>query len=73
MCLNFALKLEKHEKYSNWFHPAEEFIPPNMNTRSDKTLHHLKYNPVPFRTDPFKKSPFPFVTEILNEHYARKK
>ena len=73
MCLSFALRLEKHEKYSNWFHPAEEFIPLTMNTRSDKTVHQSKYKPVPFRTDQFTKSPIPFLTEILNEHYARKK
>ena len=29
MCLSFALRLEKHKTYSNWFHPAEEYIPSN--------------------------------------------
>ena len=73
LCLSFALRLEKNEKYLNWFQPAEEYIPPTMNTRSDKTVHQLKYTPVPFRTDRFQKSPIPFLTEILNDHYARKR
>ena len=33
LCLNFAKRLEKHPKYSNWFNPAEEFVPPTMNKR----------------------------------------
>ena len=44
LCLNFARKCEKSPNYSNWFHTAEEFIPPSINTRSDKTILKTKYN-----------------------------
>ena len=73
LCLNFARKCEKSPKYSNWFHTAEEFIPPSINTRSDKTILKTKYTPVPFRTDRYKKSPIPFLTDLLNKDCSRKK
>ena len=61
LCLNFAKRLEKHPKYSNWFHPAEETVPPTMSTRSDKTIA-TKYT-----------IPIPFLTKLLNKHYSGKK
>ena len=73
LCLNFARRAEKNPKYSNWFQPAEEIVPPNIDTRSDKTVIQTKYTPVPFRTDRFSKSPLPFLTELLNNHYVGKK
>ena len=73
LCLNFAKRLEKHPKYLNWFNPAEEIVPPNISTRSDKTMLRTKYTPVPFRTDRFSNSPIPYLTEVLNNHYAGKK
>ena len=72
LCLSFAKRSEMHPKYSNWFHPTEETIPPTMSTRSDK-MQTSKYTPVPFRTDRFNYSPIPFLTEILNKHYSGKK
>ena len=73
LCLNFARRLENNVKYSNWFQPAETIIPPYIDTRSDKTLIQSKYKPVPCRTDRYSKSPIPFLTELLNEHYAKQK
>ena len=73
LCLTFARRLEKHPKYSTWFHPSDELLPPTIKNRSDKTLAQTKYTPVPYRTDRFKKSPLPFLTELLNTHHARKK
>ena len=72
LCLNFAKRLENHPKYSNWFNPAEEIIPPTMSTRSDKAMLQTKYTPVPFRTDRYGNSPIPFLTEALNNHYSEK-
>ena len=73
LCLTFARRLEKHPKYFTWFHPSEELLPPTIKTRSDKSLSQTKYTPVPYRTDRFKTSPLPFLTELLNTHHARKK
>lgn len=73
LCLSFARRAEKNPRYSNWFQPAEEVLPPTFDTRSDKTLVQTKYKPVPFRTDRYRKSPLPFLTELLNDHYVRKK
>ena len=73
LCLSFAKRLEKHPKYSNWFNPAEETIPPTISTRSDKTLLQTKYTPVPFRTDRFSNSPIPYLTQMLNNHYSGEK
>ena len=73
LCLNFARKCEKHPKYSNWFHAAEEVLSPSMKTRSDKTLLQTKYKPVPFRTDRYKNSPIPFLNDLLNMDCSRNK
>ena len=71
LCLNFARRLENNPKYSTWFHPAEELLPPNIKTRSDKTLVQTKYKPVPCRTDRFSRSPLPFLTELLNSYHEK--
>ena len=73
LCLSFARKCETHPKYANWFHAAEEVLPPSMNTRSDKVSLQTKYKPVPCRTDRYKNSPIPFLTELLNMDSSRKK
>ena len=71
--LNFAKRLEKNEKYSNWFHPAEDIIPPYIETRSDKTLNQTKYTPVPCGTDRYNKSPnllLIYLKKSLQHHYT---
>jgi hypothetical protein len=73
LCLNFAKRLEKNGKYANWFQPAEVILPPTIETRSNKNLIQYKYAPVPCRTDRYSMSPIPFLTELLNEHYAKQK
>ena len=42
LCLKFAKRAEKHRKYQNWFVTADEFIPPTLTTRSDKTFVQTK-------------------------------
>ena len=73
LCLNFAKKSEKHEKFQHWFELAEEKPDPLPNTRSDKTSLQTKYKPVTVRTDRYKDSPLPYLTELLNSHYIKKK
>ena len=57
LCLKFALKAEKHNKFVKWFKPA---VYP-QNTRQDK----VKYCR-------FRKSPLPFLTDRLTMYYNKK-
>ena len=61
MCLRFALKAEKHEKFKNWFKPA-------MKTKCTR-LKLPKYAPVVANHVRMEKSPLYFLTELLNNHY----
>ena len=72
LCLNFARRAESHPKYANWFHPAEDYVPPNIKTRNGivREADPTKYTPVPYRTDRYRDSPIPFLTDMLNMHYA---
>jgi hypothetical protein len=71
LCLKFSKKSEKHEKFKNWFKPTDERPQPLPNTRSEKT--ELKYKPVTVRTERYKESPLPYLTDILNNYYSKKK
>ena len=71
LCSNFAKKAEKHPKYKNWFEEEDTTIRQVPNTRRDKSAIKTKYKPVPTRTERFKNSPIPFLTDILNEHYMK--
>ena len=64
LCLKFARKCEKHEKFRNWFKLNQK----TTNTRSKK----FKYCEVSARLSRFKKSPISFLTSMLNEHYKTK-
>ena len=57
LCGNFADKASKHEKYSGWFWSPD--------TRPD-TRNKSAYTSVWTRTSRFKKSPLPYLTELLN-------
>ena len=39
LCLKFALKAEKHEKFTKWFKPTENTV----KTRQLKTKYNLKF------------------------------
>ena len=61
LCLKFASKALKHEKFSNWFCPTEDI---GIDTRSTKP----ELKPVSSRTKRFEKSPLHYLTRLLNEH-----
>ena len=65
LCQSFAKKAEKHSRFRNWFnevkHEAKSF-----STRASEKLVKPKFMPVPARTDRYKKSPIPYLTELLN-------
>ena len=64
LCLNFARKAAKSDKYQHWFVRAAPA--PAMKTRSEKPTQ--KYQEVPVRTDRYKYSPVPFLTSLLNSN-----
>ena len=64
LCLNFAKKAEKHNKFSKWFKVSTN----KPNTRQEKK----KYCDVVAMHSRFEKSPLSYLTRILNEHYIKK-
>ena len=64
LCLKFAKKAEKHEKFKNWFKVSD----PKPNTRQQT----CKYQEVNAKHTRFEKSPLSLLTRILNEHYSKK-
>ena len=65
LCNNFARKAAQHPRYKNWFYPKvkeSEY----RNTRKQYQKRNEKYHPVQFRTERYKNSPIPYLTELLN-------
>ena len=62
LCLRFALKAEKHPKFHDWFKLSIK----TRNTRLKVTkyvpgfAHHIR----------FQKSPFCYLTSLLNDFYS---
>ena len=69
LCLSFAIKALKSDKFSSWFSVNTSKY---EKTRSEKEVLNL----VKTRTDKYQKSPVPYLTTMLNDHLkskARKK
>ena len=64
MCEKFARKASKHEKYKTWF-CIDSSKPTSVRTRAKSKAVKLKYLEVKTRTERFKKSPLPYLTEAL--------
>ena len=62
LCLKFALKAEKHPKFTHWF--KRKFA---NNTRQKQ----YKYYTVTGRTSRLMKSPISHLINLLNEHYSK--
>ena len=58
ICTKFAIKAQKHAKFSKWFKPNEKIV----TTRSAP----LKFKKVFTRTVRYEKSPISYLTKILN-------
>ena len=59
LCTTFAVKAVKHPKHKRWFVETDPDAP---DTRSNKT----KYKTPLFRLGRFRKSPIPYLTDLLN-------
>ena len=62
LCLKFAKKSVKCQKFENWFVEAEKT---GKLTRSKRVCNG--YKPIRFRTERFRNSPLPFLTSLLNK------
>ena len=60
LCLNFALKAEKHPKHVKWFRPNTEHV----FTRQNKP----KYCEFQAEHTTFRKSPLSYLTNLLNHN-----
>ena len=65
LCEKFAKKAASNPRFSNWF-SLNTVPPPTIHTRHQRKTHS-KYLPVQARTNRYKKSPLPYLTEILNK------
>jgi hypothetical protein len=65
LCLKFALKAYKHPKFKTWF--AHNKV--SVDTRSGQSQRRLKK--VITRKTRYKKSPLPYLTELLNTHLSK--
>ena len=62
LCLNFALKAEKNDKFKHWFRQKSK-----VSTRQPVEKY---WGPVT-RTTRLKQSAVPYLTKLLNEHYLK--
>ena len=53
---------EKHQRFKHWFSHNEEQLRINARNKEKRD----KFNPVRTRTDRYRTSPLPYLTDILN-------
>ena len=68
ICLTFGKKALKSEKYKKWFEIDTE-SEPVIKTRNYKPKPKLK--PVTCRNKKYRKSPIPYLTNILNSDFKK--
>ena len=72
ICSTFANKAAQHPKFSTWFVKSEEQS--TSNDRKCKVVEENPfYKPIKSRTDRFRKSPRPFLTNILKNEAEKRK
>ena len=65
ICEKFVKKSANHPKYHNWFRMDENSVNERY-TRKAKKCSKQKYHSVQYRTERYKNSPLPYLTELLN-------
>ena len=61
LCEKFAIKAQKHPKFTKWFKPN--------NKKSITRSKEPKFCEVYYRTERFRKSPISYLTRILNSQW----
>ena len=64
LCLRFARKALRHEKYNKWF-KTNSSKAEKPNSRASK-VKKTSLVPVPHRTARYRDSPLPYLTKLLN-------
>ena len=72
ICLTFAKKALKNDKFKEWFSVNEE-MEPVKRTRYGEAQIIPTLKPVKLRTDRYERSPIPYLTNILNEYFELQK
>ena len=65
ICENFVKKSVKHPKFRHWFRRNEKSVN-ETKIRKVKNQKIQRYHPVPYRTEKYKNSPLPYLTDLLN-------
>ena len=65
ICEKFAKKSVKHPKFNHWFKKKDDTVQ-NVKQRKAKIQKKNKYHPVQYRTERYRDSPLPYLTELLN-------
>ena len=63
LCVTFAKKALKNNKFSKWFKPTGA----HPNTRQDQPAFHSVYR----KHDRFERSPISYLTELLNKQFSK--
>ena len=66
ICLKFGLKSRKNPNFKNWFKDNPGAV------NGLKTRNVVNFRPVWTRTRRYGKSPLPYLTELMNNHYHAK-
>ena len=61
LILKFGVKALKNERFKDWFVKNSEA---NVKTRSGKS--HNPFKTIPTRTERYKESPLPYLSNLLN-------
>ena len=71
LCLTFGKRALRSEKFSKWFSYIDE-NKPKINTRHAKSKPSYKLKPVTTKTKRYKRSPIPYITNLLNTEFELK-
>ena len=72
ICLTFGKRALKNEKFCKWF-SYNDVNKPKINTRHAESKPIYKLKPVTTKTKRYKRSPIPYITNLLNTEFDLKK
>ena len=70
ICLKFAIQAQKSERFNRWFTYNNQ-ARPGVDRRQTRAKLVNTFKPVKTRTRRYMRSPLPYLTNLLNEHYDK--